>query len=70
MELLFQFDLGIILMFIVILAMWIASMLHNFTRAMTAVFRNKDWRIPMYEFCGQVLITIVCMVGGFWIMTR
>lgn len=67
---LYQIDLGVVLLFILVADVWIVSMLRNFVRALTAIFKEEDWRIPMYEFCGQVIITIACMIGGFWIMTR
>ena len=67
---LYQIDLGVVLLFIAVADVWIVSMLRNFVRALTAIFKEKDWRMPMYEFCSQVVITIACMIGGFWIITR
>lgn len=67
---LYKIDLGVVLLFIAVADVWIVSMLRNFVRALTAIFKEEDWRMPMYEFCGQVVITIACIVGGFWIMTR
>ncbi len=66
---LYQIDLGVVLLFIVVASVWIVSMLRNFVRALVAVFKEEDWRIPMYEFCGQVIGTIVMLVCGFWIIT-
>lgn len=66
---LYQIDVGIILMAIIALSAWATSMLCNFTNAISAVFKDKDWRVPAYTFCGQVIGTIVMLVCGFWIIT-
>lgn len=67
---LYQIDLGVILLFIYAGSAWITSMLYNFTKAITSIYRNDDWRLHGYAFCGQVLATIVCVIGGFLIITR
>ncbi len=67
---LYQIDLGVVLLFIFVADVWIISMLRNLVRALTAIFKEEDWRMPMYEFCGQVVITIICMIGGFLLITR
>ena len=66
---LYQIDLGVILFGIWALSIWFTSMLTNFTRMISAVFADKDWRFYGYAFCGQVLATIIMLVGGFWIIT-
>lgn len=66
---LYQIDLGVILFGIWALSFWFTSMLYNFTKMISAVFSDKDWRFYGYAFCGQVVATIVCIVGGFMIIT-
>lgn len=67
---LYQFDLGVVLLFIVVADVWIVSMLRNFVRALTAIFREEDWRMPAYELCGKVFLTLFAIVAGFFMITR
>lgn len=66
---LYQIDLGVILLGIVALSCWVTYMIYNFTATISAAFKGKDWRVPAYTFCGQVIGTIIMMVCGFWIIT-
>lgn len=64
---LYQIDLVVMVCLVGSLAAWFTSMLYSFTMAIT---RDDNWKFYAYAFCGQVLATIVCIIVGFWIMTR
>ena len=63
-------DLGVILMGIVAISGWVTRMIYNVSKTMKLALKGEDWRFPAYEFCGEVLGTMIAMLGGFFMITR
>lgn len=45
-------------------------MAYNIGKTMKLALKGEDWRFPAYEFCGEVLGTMIAILGGFFMITR
>ena len=63
-------DLGVILLGLVALSAYVTRMAYNVTKTMKLALKGEDWRFPAYEFCGEVLGTMVAVLAGFFMITR
>ena len=63
-------DVGVVLMGILALSGWTTRMIYNIGKTMKLALKGEDWRFPAYEFCGEVLGTMIAMLGGFFMITR
>ena len=66
----FKIDVGWWLLIIAVLDLWAVSMLVDAGTAIKLCVKGKDWRMPAYEFCGKVFLTIFAIVAGFLVITR
>ena len=63
-------DVGGVLMGILALSGWVTRMAYNIGKTMKLALKGEDWRFPAYEFCGEVLGTMIAILGGFFMITR
>ena len=63
-------DVGVVLMGILALSGWTTRMVYNMSKTMKLALKGEDWRFPAYELCGEVLGTMIAMLGGFFMITR
>jgi hypothetical protein len=66
----YQIDVGWWLLIIGVLDLWAVSMLVDAGTAIKLCVKGKDWRMPAYELCGKVFLTIFAIVAGFFVITR
>lgn len=66
----FKIDVGWWLLIIMVLDAWAVSMMADAGRAIRLCASGKDWRMPAYELCGKVGLTIFAVLAGFWMITR
>ena len=66
----YQIDVGWWLLIIGVLDLWAVSMLVDACKAIKLCVKGKDWRMPAYELCGKVFLTIFAIVAGFIVITR
>lgn len=52
-----------------VLDIWVLSMIADMGKAIKLCIKGEDWRIPAYEFCGKVFLTIFSVIVGFWMLT-
>lgn len=62
-------DVGVVLMGILALSGWTTRMIYNVSKTMKLALKGEDWRYPAYEFCGEVLGTMVAFIVGFMMIT-
>ena len=63
-------DVGWWLLIIGVLDLWTVSMLVDAGTAIKLYVKGKDWRMPAYELCGKVFLTLFAIVAGFLVITR